>query len=558
MKILSAEVTNFGSYKHLEFKFEDQGLTLISGPTGAGKSTLCDVVPWILYGKTAKNGNVDDVITWNSNGITKGSLTLNLDNKVLTVVRTRNPNDLYILDNKELRGKDLADTQKRIDDILGMNADLYLTASYLHEFSHTSTFFNTTAKIRRQLTEQLVDLEMVKKLSEDSNEYRKAIKKEKDGLIQQIQLKQKLLEDRNRSLDKERDHIYQWEYNQHKKIKDVEKKHKTFEEAKEERVYNKAEEWFKYKQRTEDQLKEMENKILSKDYFIQELDKIDTRLKECKDDVCKECGNIKDTHTKMIIEKDRYTLKNKEIENSNMERAIKIISKELNRNKKLYEDNYDEIHKEKNLYAEQLEQLKKQECPFIERETSLKIERSGLIEDVKKLENDIQDFKREESDLELLQAVLNEFRSLLISNSVRELESSTNKALNDHFDGELKVKFIQEADDKLDIEIYKDDNKAVYPQLSKGQRQLLKLTFGVSVMKFVALHNSVNIPILFLDEPSDGLSEDFKLKSFRLLQELSQNYESVLVVEHNEALKSQFTNRYDIRLDNGISSVENT
>lgn len=36
MKLLKAEVHNFGSYKDLEFDFNDLGLALIHGATGSG------------------------------------------------------------------------------------------------------------------------------------------------------------------------------------------------------------------------------------------------------------------------------------------------------------------------------------------------------------------------------------------------------------------------------------------------------------------------------------------------------------------------------------------
>jgi len=59
VKILSCVLENFASYERLEFDFSPQGLTLIEGPTGSGKSTLCDAIPWILFGRTAKDGALD-------------------------------------------------------------------------------------------------------------------------------------------------------------------------------------------------------------------------------------------------------------------------------------------------------------------------------------------------------------------------------------------------------------------------------------------------------------------------------------------------------------------
>ena len=66
MKLLKASVVNFGSYSKLDFDFNNQGLTLIQGSTGSGKSTLQDIAIWTVLGITAKDGNADDVRNWNN------------------------------------------------------------------------------------------------------------------------------------------------------------------------------------------------------------------------------------------------------------------------------------------------------------------------------------------------------------------------------------------------------------------------------------------------------------------------------------------------------------
>src|SRR5271157_2409345 len=109
MRVISAKIENFSSYKTLEFDFTKQGLTLIQGATGSGKSTLCDVIPWGLFGITSKGGTVNDVISWPGDKVTK--VTLYLEN--VTIHRSRGPkpkdNDLnfWPIDGLMIRGKDL-------------------------------------------------------------------------------------------------------------------------------------------------------------------------------------------------------------------------------------------------------------------------------------------------------------------------------------------------------------------------------------------------------------------------------------------------------------------
>ena len=113
MKLISVAAQNFGSYKQLDFNLSGQGLTLISGPTGAGKSTLCDLVPWTLFGKTAKNGQADEVRSWGIRDTTSASVQLYLNNEHVVVYRARGnkDNDLYFWrgNGPHERGKDIPD-----------------------------------------------------------------------------------------------------------------------------------------------------------------------------------------------------------------------------------------------------------------------------------------------------------------------------------------------------------------------------------------------------------------------------------------------------------------
>lgn len=174
MKVLEVSVKNFGSYKSLDFDFRGQnGLTLIQGPTGSGKSTFCDIIPWILFGRTAKGGTVDEVRSWNTSEVTEGFAIIEYQPGFsISITRKRKPNDLYYSteDLEFNRGKDLQDTQKIINSILGMDFDLYLASSYYQEFSQTAQFFTTNAKTRRQICEQLVDLTMAVRLQDKLKE----------------------------------------------------------------------------------------------------------------------------------------------------------------------------------------------------------------------------------------------------------------------------------------------------------------------------------------------------------------------------------------------------
>lgn len=502
MKILSCYLENFSSYKELEFIFDEQGLTLIQGPTGSGKSTLCDAIPWVLFGRTAKDGAVDEVISWNAQGSTTGTINLLTSNGLeVYITRSRTPNDLYydFDGNNEIRGKDINDTQKQINNLLGIDHQLYLSGSYFHEFSQTAQFFITTAKNRRTICEQLVDLTLAKNLQT------------------KLKTKEKILEN---EITKEEQDIIKYEYN----IESLNKQ--------------------SYKQKADNFDK---NNLAKLDQITAELTLLnqktdDTKISMMKkkliklktvigDSVCNHCGAKKHNKEQEQYNKLKYELLNEEKQLESIKNKIDILLKK-----------YKEIAEEKNIYYE----LEEQRISDI----------TKTNEKITLCKNQLGTLKQELNDAILLMSIINDYRSITIKNTIDQLETQVNTIFNNYFDSEIRVEFQVADDDKLDATIVKDGNKCVYTQLSKGQRQLLKLAFSVSVMRTIASKHAISFNCLFFDEALDGLSEEFKIKAYKMLEMLSLEYNSVFVVDHSTELKSLFLNKYDVALINGWSQIE--
>ena len=184
MKLGRCEAWNFGSYSHIELDLADQGLGLIYGKTGSGKSTIPDIPCWTLFGITAKNGTADEVRSWQSpNEPTKAVLNVRLSQGAIEVTRIRGKagqNDLYWIESstpdKKERGKDLVETQRHLCSRLGVDASLYLSASYFCDFSPSGQFFVAKAKDRRELFEKIASLDFPVSLAEKLSGARKAAK----------------------------------------------------------------------------------------------------------------------------------------------------------------------------------------------------------------------------------------------------------------------------------------------------------------------------------------------------------------------------------------------
>lgn len=495
MKIIAASVRNFASYEQLEIDFTGKSLTLVSGPTGSGKSTLCDIVPWVLFGCTAKDGSVDEIVRWGSAEPTEGEIKVEVNGEIYRIYRARGKsNDLYIDRQSTLtRGKDLNDTQRLINDLLGTTAEKYLSSSYYHEFSKAASFFTATAKNRRVMTEQMVDLSLAINVTEGLKSTAKNLK----SSVIQLEAKIKSLEDECQFLTsqaaKEIAQAAIWEEDRLTKIDSKSLKYETFEQDREQQV-------------TE---------------LVELSDKWELERSHEKDGRCPTCnGKVK--------------IKHKHSNNPYTNRIYAVVSRE-------------------NTYQDEIQELIAASNPYHRTDN---LERFNVKSEQKaKAILDVNQSKVELADITTLGDIIDDFRGLLIKRAISELERTTNKLLRAHFDAEISVSFSADSLDKLEVEILKDGHHATFTQLSKGQRQLLKLCFGVSVMKQVANHSGISTNVAFFDEALDGLDDILKVKAFNLLQELSTSFEAVFVVEHSSALKERFTNQIKVFISNGVSGI---
>ena len=560
MKLLRVEVTNFASYNHLEFTFDSKGLTLISGPTGSGKSTLCDVVPWLLFGRTAKGGAVDDIRTWDTSEPTNGEIRFSINDKYYEIHRSRKPNDLCIVTMTEtIRGNDMTDTQRLINELLGFDYSLYMSGAYFHEFSTTASFFVTTAKIRRQITEQLVDLNLAKRLQEFAKDYRKQIKAELDKMSGEFATTNALLLQVTNSIESDTTMAKEWDAKRGVKRQELEVKAADLKIHYAKKLAKVLKEHKKTKEDLEIIIADIKKEIIP-DIEIQFYKAALTEERKAyeltKGSKCVACGSPLGENKEIILLKKEHELAQRVKDNEANKRDLAYRTKELERHLTtevgIKKDNTDA----ENPYLQQLAAMKDEENPYVAAIDKRNKEKAKLNKSVKHLKTAIDDFEVEYHDVELLLEVTDTFRAALVKNTVIDLETSTNKILSDYFDSEFQVKFELSDTDKLETTITKNGNTCVYTQLSKGQRQLLKLSFAISVMKCVSNHHGIHFNAIFLDESLDGLDDQLKVKAYDLLQQLATEHDSVLVVEHNEALKSLFPNRYEVTLTNEGSEIE--
>lgn len=607
MKILSCSAQNFGSYKHLDFSFDNLGLALVSGDTGSGKSTLMDLTSWCLFGTSSKNGASDDVRQWGREDPTEVTLELELPDGNINVGRIRGKpaqNDTWWTEASDpdncRRGKDALDTQRLLEERIGMDADTFAITAYFSQFSDSDRFFIMKPRERREILEKICDLTLPISLGEKSAEAKKVTKKELDALESTLTKLTGTQEQLERQKTQGEQASVKWETDHEKEIKYAEDKSQKFETETAAACTVLVE-----------RLELYASQVQSEEGFTESLADIRQargRIDECKSLHRKLQFEVSDLNARLAVaERDKAKFEkltgkcptclgdaeniNKSTHIKECTNAIKDLTKELNNKTKELDQlglipseekaltrKYDEVkeahakNKElvtkiefidkeieilsnsPNVYQDRLVQLRKNKNPY-----SLQIlETKKRIDDSSKqcetLQKDINTKTERVTALSCLYDLSFTLRGELLRNSVKNLEKGCNRILEKYFDGEFRTSYALD-DDKLQVTISRNGYDVPFRSLSGGQRRMLTLSLFLALRELAMNKAGVDLNLLILDEALNGLDSGLKVKAFRIFEELSEHTESIILIDHDEELKSQFSKRFEVSLVNDESVI---
>lgn len=175
MKLLEYRINNCFSYEKASFKLDNQGLKLVTGwsydednENGSGKSSLVSkALCWWLYGRTPEGLKTDDVVNIHIKPKGKrktvkcsmeGSF-IGQNQEAYRLLRQRNPNKLKLwCGNTEISGTSMADTQSKIDAILGRDYNTFTQADLFGQ-GKQSHFFALSPTEQRRVIENLLPIQ---------------------------------------------------------------------------------------------------------------------------------------------------------------------------------------------------------------------------------------------------------------------------------------------------------------------------------------------------------------------------------------------------------------
>ena len=542
MIIHNIKIENFKSlYGVHSFDFDKcKGLIKLSGPIGAGKTSLAEAIIWGLFG-TVKGQNNGNLISWNEKYC---EVEINLTSKGKDIHIIRNIKEPLII---EVNGKTLAasnkrDTQGIFEEELLDIPKLAIIKMCIISFNQ----FNSLANMNPGETKQFLDEIFGFKLFSDYND--------------QIIIERKNQQNENIKLQAlYQDALLQIENLTSKKAL------QTNELASSIDINSLSKQRENYVAQGKAEREKQNNIIAERDGKKKEIDKLireaqskmsgaaalGKQAKEhyntFKSGVCPTCGQkIDESHiehhkeemNKYASEYREWEAKAKEYEikkanitteyqpkidactvaMDNLRKLIGVIDAEIksyNDSVKLLNENYDE-----------------------------------LIRDQERKSNNIKE-QLDKSDLEICEwndmNIL--FTKTLRYNLLESLIPHINKSIQ-FFINKLDQSFKVEYDQEFKAHIYVDgwDREISYNNLSTGQKKTLDLAIIFGILQNIV--STVDMNIIFLDELFSNMDADTRNIMLSLLNETMSQDKSIFIVNHAEMQDDCFKHKIRVRLEN--------
>lgn len=166
MIIASISVENFRSYGEASVILPHQGLTIVQGTNGAGKSSIISAaVLWCLFGESPEGVNVKDLRRQGApdGDPTSVTVTLHVDGREVVVYRALKGKNLTTVAEVTVDGVPMTDVKSGaatqfVESLLGVDATGFKTA-YLVQQKSLDSLVKQTAAVRKKTIEKLSGIE---------------------------------------------------------------------------------------------------------------------------------------------------------------------------------------------------------------------------------------------------------------------------------------------------------------------------------------------------------------------------------------------------------------
>lgn len=548
MEIKKIRLTNFKSiYGTQEIDFEDlKGMVKLSGPIGAGKTTIAEGILFCLYGalKDHKNPNL---IAWNTRDY-KCEMWLKSGKHDIYISRQCYDEMEAIVDGKPLQAPGKKDTQAMLEEyydvpkiaiekmcVISFNQfgslasmNPFQTKCFLDDVFGFKTFTeynNEVVEERRDVVKRGTELSAL--INEASNQIESLEKKKK---VQQEKLANTIditgLDKKKKDLIDEGKQARE-EWADEVKVHADEEKPLQDEIAREKEKRTECATLGKQVKKTYSTLENGVCPTCGNPISREKLDGYKKQMQDYADKWREHDAKIAELTQKVsAIQQTIVAINTKwEAKVSDLRTQVRDIDSKVatyNSNLKLMKDNFDTL----------IQEAKEKKKAY---------EEESLSNDVEQGEwNDLSD---------LLSKTL---RYKLLDNMIPHINSCISKFLN-KLEQNYEVKFDQEF--KCHIFVDNTDKEISYKDLSTGQKKTLDICIIFGIIQNVM--TSINMNILFCDELMSNMDGDIRDVMLEVMKTTIGQDKTIFVVNHAEMKDDSFDHKVRVSLVNKKIEKEN-
>lgn len=600
--ITKVSIQNFRSIQDevvLEIKpglFCIEGINMDESATnGAGKSTLISAIYWAMTGTTLTNEDLaDEVVNTKVGKDCRVTLYITSDKQDIKITRTRKDsedgNNLFLfIDNQDLSCHKIADTQQRINQLIKIPFELLHSTIMLTQ-DIKSAFSKLTPQQRIQTLESIRDYSLWDRVRDEANkdikDYNKLIndknidksaiqgsirtyenmiiseglKKERFIKDTDITLIDELIKNNEANKQKEMDQLAilneQLTTLRSKTFTDTTEIQKSLNTIKDEANQLKSE-----NQRKEYDIQNVNREIkLINDWFVKDkcptcgkpLDRTEEE-KQNKQNKLKEYEELIKNYKNEIANKEELITKKRQ-EWSNLNISFQNLDKDrtdtynqintlqmsynaVKSNIETCDRNILNFNNRKNNYTSQLAQ-------FDKNTENYKNEIVNLTEKVNIIDNDIKDleYKRQLADYYYkLLSSKGELRPYLLNKDIQFLNHCMQKYIHQFFNNtDVELKLEGSA-----INIFVDSNgiKKSISRLSGGEKKRVDLAIQLGLYDLIQSTSQIGFNLMCLDEIESQLDEIGIDQIINIIEDKSEEIESVLWISNNSTVKGSIPNK---------------
>lgn len=172
MRLQTLQIKNFISIKQATVNFEElnDGVFLISGPTGSGKSSMLDAIHWVLFGKTlsSNRASVSKEIRSSyapKNEDTVVTLTFNQDKVDYKVIRTlkKDGGTAIQLFAPGIIYDKIKEANEQLEKIIGLSVKQFDQMVMLEQ-GNFSKFLLADSRTRAEILRDIFDTQLFKEI----------------------------------------------------------------------------------------------------------------------------------------------------------------------------------------------------------------------------------------------------------------------------------------------------------------------------------------------------------------------------------------------------------